>query len=150
LSVLAALSRPSASTTPYGFDGWRIVGYASRALAATGPGQTVGVTLFVDPLVADLGVSRSAVSTAHLVVTLAGALALPWIGRALDRYGIRRTMAVIGPSSVPVSVLQRELVPRLQAAVVRHRLGTPGRRQGHGEDRPDDSAQPRRDGVERS
>lgn len=88
--------RPSSAKTPEGFYGWRIVAYASLAVAATGPGQTAGVSLFVDPLIRDLGISRSAVSTSYLIGTLTGALALPWIGRALDRYGVRRTMAVIG------------------------------------------------------
>lgn len=82
--------------SPTGFYGWHVVAYSAIALAATGPGQTVGISLFVDPLIADLGLSRSAVSTAYLVGTLAAAVALPWIGRALDRFGIRRTMAVIG------------------------------------------------------
>ncbi|WP_407319659.1 MFS transporter [Isoptericola halotolerans] len=62
----------------------------------TGPGQTVGISLFIDPLIAELGMSRSAVSTAYLLGTLAGAVALPWIGRALDRFGVRRTMALVG------------------------------------------------------
>jgi MFS family permease len=91
----AAARRPTA-TSPDGFYGWRIVGYACVAFAATAPGQTVGVSLFVDPLIRDLGISRSAVSTAYLIGTLTGALALPWIGRALDRFGVRRTMAAIG------------------------------------------------------
>lgn len=73
-----------------------MVGFSALALAATGPGQTVGISLFIDPLIDELGVSRSAISTAYLLGTLAGAIALPWIGRALDRYGVRRTMAVIG------------------------------------------------------
>jgi MFS family permease len=90
------MTRSAAARTPGGFYGWRIVGYGCLALAATGPGQTAGVSLFVDPLIRDLGISRSAVSTAYLIGTLTGALALPWIGRALDRYGVRRTMAVIG------------------------------------------------------
>lgn len=47
-------------------------------------------------MIADLGVSRSAISTSYLIGTLTGALAMPWIGRALDRHGVRRTMAVIG------------------------------------------------------
>lgn len=91
--------RPSNAKTPEGFYGWRIVAYASLAVAATGPGQTAGVSLFVDPLIRDLGISRSAVSTAYLIGTLTGALALPWFGHALDRYGVRRTMAVIGAAS---------------------------------------------------
>lgn len=96
MTTVLSRPRPSNAKTPEGFYGWRIVAYASLAVAATGPGQTAGVSLFVDPLIRDLGISRSAVSTAYLIGTLTGALALPWIGRALDRYGVRRTMAVIG------------------------------------------------------
>ncbi|WP_051196455.1 MFS transporter [Jonesia quinghaiensis] len=84
------------SLEPGGFYGWHMVVYASIALAATGPGQTVGVSLFIDPLIADLGVSRSSISTAYMLGTLAGAFALPWIGRGIDRFGIRRSMLVIG------------------------------------------------------
>ncbi|MFN3866291.1 MAG: MFS transporter [Demequina sp.] len=90
------ISSRARALSPQGFYGWHIVVYASIALAATGPGQTVGISLFIDPLIEDLGLSRSAISTAYLVGTLGGAVALPFIGRALDRYGVRRTMAVIG------------------------------------------------------
>lgn len=90
------LFRSPSATSPNGFYGWRIVAYASLAFAATGPGQTAGVSLFVDPLIRDLEISRSAVSTAYLIGTLLGAVALPWVGRALDRFGVRRTMAAIG------------------------------------------------------
>ncbi|WP_207782239.1 hypothetical protein [Phytoactinopolyspora limicola] len=93
---ISTLIRPRTSRSPTGFYGWHIVVYSTLALAATGPGQTAGVSVFIDPLIADLGISRSAISTAYLIGTLAGAVAMPWIGRALDRYGIRRTMATIG------------------------------------------------------
>ncbi|MFW6034109.1 MAG: MFS transporter [bacterium] len=93
---MSVLPRRSTATKPEGFYGWRIVGYSALAFAATGPGQTAGISVFVDPLIRDLDISRSAVSTAYLIGTLSGALALPWVGRALDRYGVRRTMAVIG------------------------------------------------------
>lgn len=62
----------------------------------TAPGQTAAVSAFVDPMIADLGVSRSQVSTAYLVGTLLGAAAMPLVGSALDRYGVRRTMAGVG------------------------------------------------------
>jgi len=94
--VISPAQRRSTALSPNGFYGWHIVAYAAIALAATGPGQTVGVALFIDPLIADLGISRSAVSTAYLVGTLAGALALPYIGRLVDRHGVRLSMAVIG------------------------------------------------------
>lgn len=79
-----------------GFYGWRMVVFASIALALTGPGQTFGVSVFVDPMIQDLGISRTQISTAYLMGTLIGALALPWIGQSIDRFGVRRTMAVIG------------------------------------------------------
>ncbi|MCE6995503.1 MFS transporter [Saccharothrix sp. S26] len=52
--------------------------------------------MFIDPVIADLGISRSAVSTAYLVGTLTGALAMPLVGRTLDRFGARRVVVVIG------------------------------------------------------
>jgi len=78
-----------------GFYGWRMVLFASIALALTGPGQTFGVSVFVDPMVNDLGLTRTQVSAAYLIGTLAGAIALPWVGQAIDRYGVRRSMTVI-------------------------------------------------------
>ncbi|ROO63274.1 sugar phosphate permease [Micromonospora sp. Llam0] len=89
-------SSESTAAPPVRFHGWRIVGYASVALAMTAPGQTLAVSAFIDPMIADLGMTRSTVSTAYLVGTLAGAAALPGIGILIDRYGVRRCMAVIG------------------------------------------------------
>nr|WP_246221133.1 MFS transporter [Phytoactinopolyspora mesophila] len=88
--------RPSSYRKANSFYGWHIVAYSTIALAASGPGQTAAVSVFIDPMMADLGISRSAISTAYLIGTLVGALIMPWIGRALDRYGVRRTMATIG------------------------------------------------------
>lgn len=88
-------SRPS-SRAPDGFYGWHVVACSAVALALTAPGQTAAVSAFVDPMIAELGISRSALSTAYLAGTLTGAAALPRVGRALDRYGVRRTMAVVG------------------------------------------------------
>ena len=79
-----------------GFYGWRMVVFAAIVLAMTGPGQTYGVSVFVNPMIEDLGISRTQMSTAYLIGTLIGALALPWIGQAIDRFGVRRTMAIIG------------------------------------------------------
>lgn len=79
-----------------GFYGWRIAGFAAITLAMTAPGQTVGVSVFVDPMIADLGVSRSEISIAYFVGTLTGAAALPSVGRWIDRAGVRRVMLIIG------------------------------------------------------
>ncbi len=80
---------------PPRFRGWRIVALATIAGALTAPGQTIGVSVFIDHLVADLGLGRSQVSGAYLVGTLAGAAALPAIGRRIDDRGVRRSMTWI-------------------------------------------------------
>ncbi len=78
------------------FVGWRIAILATITAAMTGPGQTIGVSVFVDPLINDLDLTRSQVSTAYLIGTLLGALALPSVGRWVDRTGARRAMTMIG------------------------------------------------------
>lgn len=77
------------------FSGWRIVALAAMALAMTAPGQTVGVSVFVDPLIDGLELSRSQVSGAYMVGTLGGAAMLPFVGRWIDRWGVRLSMTVI-------------------------------------------------------
>jgi MFS family permease len=52
--------------------------------------------VLVDPLIAELEISRSAVSAAYLVGTLAGAVTMPILGRAIDAFGPRRVIAAIG------------------------------------------------------
>ncbi len=79
-----------------GFYGWRMVVFASIALALTGPGQTAGISVFVDPLISELDITRTQLTTAYMIGTLGGALALPWIGRGMDVYGVRRAMVLIG------------------------------------------------------
>jgi MFS family permease len=86
---------PAAAKSDH-FYGWHIVAYAAITLAATAPGQTAAVSAFIDPMIRDLGVSRAQISVAYLIGTLTGAGAMPFVGRAIDRYGTRRSMLVIG------------------------------------------------------
>lgn len=78
------------------FLGWRVALLATITAALTGPGQTVGVSVFVDPMIAALDLTRSELSTAYLVGTLLGAVALIPVGRWIDRVGARRAMTLIG------------------------------------------------------
>ena len=81
---------------PRHFIGWRIAVLATITGAMTGPGQTIGVSVFVDPMIADLNLTRSQVSLAYLIGTLVGAAALLPVGRWIDRVGSRRAMTWIG------------------------------------------------------
>ncbi len=63
--------------------------------ALTAPGQTAGLSVFTDPLIEELDISRTAISASYLVGTLAGAIVQPLFGRALDRWGARTVTAMI-------------------------------------------------------
>ena len=78
------------------FLGWRIVAFAIITTALTGPGQTIGVSVFVDHLIEDLDLSRDAVSGAYLAGTLLGSTAMPRVGTWIDRTGVRNAMTWIG------------------------------------------------------
>ncbi|MFO8231774.1 MAG: MFS transporter [Longimonas sp.] len=92
---------PNRAPTPLmqrlpGFYGWTILAAATLGMAATLPGQTAGVSLFIDAFVEDLSLSRTAVSWMYTVATVVGSLALPWIGRQMDRIGPRRMVLFVG------------------------------------------------------
>lgn len=82
--------------SPSGFYGWYVVAASSVVYVCTAPGQTAAVSTFIDPMIDELGVSRSAISTAYLIGTLTGAVAMPWVGRLVDRIGARRSMLLVG------------------------------------------------------
>jgi MFS family permease len=82
------------ATSPV-YYGWVVLAAATLTLALSLPGQTAAVSLFIDSFIADLGVSRGAVSLAYTVATLLGAALLPWLGRALDRFGPRAGGVVV-------------------------------------------------------
>lgn len=76
------------------YYGWIVLGISTLGMAATLPGQTAGVSLFIDAFIEDLDLSRSVVSWFYTVATVLGSLSLPLVGRLVDRYGPRR-MAVL-------------------------------------------------------
>lgn len=78
------------------FSGWRIVFWSILAIVLTAPGQTIGVSVFIDEMIEGLDLTRSQVSGAYLVGTLTGATALPFVGRAIDRNGVRMMMTIVG------------------------------------------------------
>ena len=82
------------SASPVYF-GWFVAWAAMVAMGLTLPGQTAGVSLFIDRFIADLGLGRGTVSVAYTVATVLAALTLPWTGRLLDRFGPRRGVVVI-------------------------------------------------------
>jgi hypothetical protein len=87
---------PGSSAIHYG---WIILGAGTFGSFMTLPGQTAGVSVFFDPITADLGISRTSASIAYAVGTLAGILPAPVIGRWIDRRGPRLTATIIARHS---------------------------------------------------
>ena len=92
----AGPSDGAGSSYGVGFSGWRILVVATLTSILTGPGQTIGVSVFIDPMVEALNVSRSTVSGAYLIGTLVGASAMPFVGRFVDRQGVRAAQTIVG------------------------------------------------------
>lgn len=77
------------------FYGWVILAAAAVSFFASGPGQSHTFSVFIGPIGDELGLSGTAIASAYALATLAAALALPWLGRLVDRYGVRRTLVVV-------------------------------------------------------
>ena len=93
------------------FYGWTVLGLSALGMVASIPGQTMGVSVFTDPLLMALGLERAQLSLAYLLGTAAGAFFLPWGGRWFDRVGARRFVALVclafGVALVGMSQLDR-------------------------------------------
>ena len=76
------------------FYGWIVVVVGTIGVLCSAPGQTVGVSVFTDHLMAATRLTRVQLSLTYLVGTLAGAFLLPRAGRIYDRLG-SRTMTVL-------------------------------------------------------
>ncbi|MEJ2287727.1 MAG: MFS transporter [Deinococcales bacterium] len=80
--------------TPF-FYGWVVLAAGTFGMMMTTPGQTLGVSVFLDKIIADLGVSRSLVSLLYTVGTVTGSFVLPFVGRFIDRRGPRLAVGLI-------------------------------------------------------
>lgn len=77
------------------YYGWLVIVAGTLGMLMTTPGQTVGVSVFLDKIIADLGLSRSLMSLLYMLGTLVGSFTLPWIGRFIDRRGPRVAVVAI-------------------------------------------------------
>jgi predicted MFS family arabinose efflux permease len=71
------------------YYGWTIAGVGLLCSALSSPGQTFALALYLDPLMADTGLSRVELSSLYASVTLLAAACLPLAGAAADRVTAR-------------------------------------------------------------
>ena len=74
--------------TPF-FYGYIILIVGSIGVLASIPGQTVGVSVFTDPVKDALGLSRNQFSNAYMIGTLLSSLLVTRAGFLFDKYGAR-------------------------------------------------------------
>ena len=82
----------SLSINRHVFYGWVMLGVGGLTFFATGPAQSHIFSVYISPISHDLGISRTSISSAYAIATLAAALGLPYIGRLIDRFGVRRVV----------------------------------------------------------
>ncbi|MGA1345234.1 MAG: MFS transporter [Ilumatobacteraceae bacterium] len=86
-------------------------------VALSGPGQTAGFSVFVDPVSSALGVGRSTLSLAYLIGTLAASTTGAWLGRLFDRRS--STTVVTGvATALAVSLLVAAVAPHIAVLVI--------------------------------
>jgi MFS family permease len=77
------------------FYGWVMLGVAALGMFASGPGQSHMFSVFILPIGEDLGISHTSVSSAYAMATLVAAFGLPYVGRLVDRFGVRPVMLTV-------------------------------------------------------
>lgn len=74
--------------TPF-FYGYIILVFGSIGVLFSIPGQTVGVSVFTDPVKDALGLTRNQFSNAYMIGTLISAFFVTKAGRLFDKFGAR-------------------------------------------------------------
>ncbi|MDP6451715.1 MAG: MFS transporter [SAR202 cluster bacterium] len=87
------------------YYGWIILIAGGLALFTSAPGQTYVVSVFIDPMIEDLGWSRNLYSSLYTGGSLTAALAVPFIGRLLDRFGGRIMLTAVAMAFGVATVL---------------------------------------------
>lgn len=98
------------------FYGWVIVAISTLSIICSIPGQTAGVGVFTDYLIAALGTTRSDLATAYLIGTIASGFLLPYAGKLLDRIGVR-LMSVLASVGLGLSLLVLSQTGRINSAL---------------------------------
>ena len=78
--------------------GYIVLAASLLGVFMTTPGQTIGVSVFIDYLAADLNLPRAQVLLLYSIGTLIGILPAPYVGRLIDRFGPRNVIGFIAVS----------------------------------------------------
>ncbi|TWT95211.1 Major Facilitator Superfamily protein [Botrimarina colliarenosi] len=74
---------------------WVMLPLAILMQIGTSPGQTFGVALFNEPMRQSLALSHTELTGAYMIASALAAIPLMWIGRRMDRHGLRRVSLLL-------------------------------------------------------
>ena len=77
------------------YYGWVIVAVAGVTHFASAPGQTYVSSVFLEPMIQEMNWSRTLFSGTYTLASLSAAALMIVVGKALDRFGSRKTMVVL-------------------------------------------------------
>jgi MFS family permease len=77
------------------YYGWLVLAVAAFGTFMTGPAQTYGVAVFVDPMLKELGWSRSVSAGAYSLASILAGLSMIAVGRFFDRFSARWVIALL-------------------------------------------------------
>ena len=78
------------------FYGWFVVSAAGLVIFSSGPGQSYVFSVFLDSIIEDTGLSRTAISVLFTASTLVSAVLVMLVSRLADRYGPRIILVAAG------------------------------------------------------
>lgn len=90
-----ARDRFSLSVNNRFFYGWLMLAVAALGIFASGPGQSHIFSVFITSISEDLGLSHTSIASAYAFASLVAAFGLPYVGRLIDRYGVRRVVTSV-------------------------------------------------------
>ena len=92
------------------YYGWVALVVGTLGIIMSSPGQTYSFSIFIEEFIRDLEISRSLVSSIYAIGTVTGSLALPFIGREIDKRGNRKMVVIIaiafGAATLYMSTVQ--------------------------------------------
>jgi MFS family permease len=86
----------TAGTVISGRDRAKVIAVGAGLYALSGPGQTAGFSVFVDPVTAALDISRGQLTAGYLIATLLAAPSGIWLGRQLDHRNVATIIRTVG------------------------------------------------------
>jgi len=77
------------------YYGWVIVVLSAMTFFLSAPGQTYSISVFIKVYVEEFGYSSTLISTAYSIATLISGILLVFMGKAIDKYGVKKILIIV-------------------------------------------------------